>query len=59
MNSPIMYIAWGIVALAIIALTGWVFYLTRSPWAFAVLLLLPRLTPNKSDDKKNKETKDE
>jgi len=34
------YIAIALIALGILALTGWVYYLTNSPYSFLILLLL-------------------
>ncbi len=33
-----------ILALAALGLTAWVFYLTRSPWSFLILVLLGGLS---------------
>lgn len=34
------YLTVMVVASGVLGLTGWVFYLTRNPWSFAILLLL-------------------
>ena len=39
-----VYSAWAIISLGFIALTGFVFYLTGSIWAFTLLLFVPNLS---------------
>ena len=43
-----------LVILAFIAFTGWVFFLTRNPWSFAILVMLSGFSMEKNSDKRKK-----
>ena len=40
LSSIVSDLVFLLVVLAFIAFTGWVFWLTRNPWSFAILILL-------------------
>ena len=46
---------WGIVSLSVVALTGWVFYLTGNPWSFLILIAIPSLKSRRNDDEDKEE----
>lgn len=48
-----------IIWISTLVFTGWVFYITGSPWSFAILLLLTSISEISGDDDSNKKGDDE
>ena len=54
LDSIVSDLVFLLVVLAVLGFTGWVFWLTRNPWSFSILILLSGFStrePKKDEEK--------